>query len=158
MDEAAVWPLIESLYRARFPHFERVARAITGDRDSALEAVQEGFADALRRSGQWAGSGSLEGWVWRCVVNRARKTRTRAVPELPLDGEQATLGDRVVSELAGRLAALPERQRLVVFLRYFADLEYREIGAALGIETGTVSATLHAAHANLRAGYEEALA
>lgn len=158
MDEAAVWPLIESLYRAQFPHFERVARAITGDRDSALDAVQEGFADALRRSGQWAGRGSLEGWVWRCVVNRARKTRTRAVLELPLDGKQATPGDSVVSELAGRLAALPERQRLVVFLRYFADLEYREIGAALGIETGTVSATLHAAHANLRAGYEEALA
>ena len=152
-----MWPLIESLYRARFPHFERVARAITGDRDSALEAVQEGFADALRCSGQWVGRGSLEGWVWRCVVNRARKTRTRAVLEPPLDGEQATPGDTVVSELAGRLAALPERQRLVVFLRYFADLEYQEIGAALGIETGTVSATLHAAHANLRAGYEEAL-
>jgi hypothetical protein len=30
--------------------------------------------------------------------------------------------------------------------------------AVLGIETGTVSATLHAAHANLRAGYEEAMA
>src|SRR6478752_1381370 len=104
MDEAAVWPLIESLYRAQFSHFERVARAITGDRDSALEAVQEGFADALRRSGQWAGRGSLEGWVWRCVVNRARKTRTRAVLELPLDGEHATPGDSVVSELAGRLA------------------------------------------------------
>jgi RNA polymerase sigma factor (sigma-70 family) len=54
-----------------------------------------------------------------------------------------------------RLAALPERQRLVVFLRYFADLEYREIATALGIETGTVSATLHAAHANLRRALEE---
>src|SRR5262245_14526999 len=94
MDEAAVWPLIESLYRARFSQFERVARAITGDRDSALEAVQEGFADALRRSGQWTGRGSLEGWVWRCVVNRARKARTRAALELPLDGERATPGDQ----------------------------------------------------------------
>ncbi|MEP6812328.1 MAG: sigma factor-like helix-turn-helix DNA-binding protein [Actinomycetota bacterium] len=49
-----------------------------------------------------------------------------------------------------RLAALPERQRLCVFLRYFADLEYLEIAAALGIEVGTVSATLHAAHVALR--------
>jgi RNA polymerase sigma factor (sigma-70 family) len=75
---------------------------------------------------------------------------------LPAD-EQAIDGHEE-SELAARLAVLPERQRLVVFLRYFADLEYREIASALGIETGTVSATLHAAHVSLRAGYEEALA
>jgi RNA polymerase sigma-70 factor, ECF subfamily len=157
MDEAGVWSEIESLYRTQFPQFERVARAITGDRESALEAVQEGFADALRRAGQWADRGPLEGWVWRCVVNRARKTRRRPIFELPAD-ESRSDGGQEESELVGRLAALPERQRLVVFLRYFADLEYREIAAALDIETGTVSATLHAAHANLRAGYEEALA
>jgi DNA-directed RNA polymerase specialized sigma24 family protein len=62
------------------------------------------------------------------------------------------------SELRARLAALPERQRLVVFLRYFADLEYSEIAAALGIHVGTVSATLYAAHANLRASVEEVTA
>jgi RNA polymerase sigma-70 factor (ECF subfamily) len=157
MDEAEVWPQIESLYRARFRQFERVARAVTGDRESALEAVQEGFADALRNATQWSGSGPLEGWVWRCVVNRARKSRRRPVVELS-DGELSSNGSPADSELRARLAALPERQRLVVFLRYFADLEYREIGTALGIETGTVSATLHAAHAALRAGYEEALA
>ena len=146
-----------ALYRGQFGQFERVARAITGDRESALEAVQEGFADALRHSGQWSGSGPLEGWVWRCVVNRARKVRPRPVVELPSDGRETHDID-AASALGARLAALPERQRLVVFLRYFADLEYREIAAALEIETGTVSATLHAAHANLRAGYEEALA
>jgi RNA polymerase sigma factor (sigma-70 family) len=157
MDEAGVWwSQIESLYRARFPQFERVARAITGNRESALEAVQEGFADALRHSDQWSGRGQLDGWVWRCVVNRARKARPRPVVELPAD-ERETNDAHGVAELGVRVAELPERQRLVVFLRYFADLEYGEIAAALEIETGTVAATLHAAHANLRAGYEEAL-
>lgn len=156
MDEARVWAEIESLYRTRFPQFVRVARAVAGDRDSALEAVQEGFADALRHSGQWAGRGPLEGWVWRCVVNRARKARRRPVFELPAD-EHGADGGHEDAEVGARLAALPERQRLVVFLRYFADLEYREIAAALEVETGTVSATLHAAHATLRAGYKEAL-
>lgn len=158
MGEPSLWPEIESLYRAKFGQFERVARAITGDRDSALEAVQEGFADALRRSGQWAGRGPLEGWVWRCVVNRARKARRRPVVELPVAEPRTADGDHDHAELVVRLAALPERQRLVVFLRYFADLEYRQIAHALEIETGTVSATLHAAHANLRTGQQEALA
>jgi RNA polymerase sigma-70 factor, ECF subfamily len=59
-------------------------------------------------------------------------------------------------ELRACLAALPERQRLVVFLRYFADLSYREIAETLEIEVGTISATLHAAHDSLRAALEEA--
>ena len=158
MEEPGVWSQIESLYRADFRRFERVARAVVGHRESALDAVQEGFADALRHAGQWTGHGSLEGWVWRCVINCARRVRRRcAVVESPTN-EGRTDGGGGDSDLKARLAALPERQRLVVFLRYFADLEYREIAAVLDIETGTVSATLHAAHAHLRAGYEEALA
>ena len=158
MDEASVWLQIESLYRADFRQFERVARAIAPDRESALDAVQEGFADALRHARQWTGHGSLEGWVWRCVVNRARKVRRRRTVDAQPTAEGQADGAQDHTELGARLAALPERQRLVIFLRYFADLEYREIGEILDIETGTVSATLHAAHANLRTGYEEALA
>jgi RNA polymerase sigma factor (sigma-70 family) len=59
------------------------------------------------------------------------------------------------ADLRVRLAALPERQRLVVFLRYFADLSYQEIATAVGIEVGTVSATLHAAHRALREELKE---
>jgi RNA polymerase sigma factor (sigma-70 family) len=53
------------------------------------------------------------------------------------------------------LLALPERQRLIVFLRYYADLDYRAIAAALEIEVGTVSAALSAAHRSLRNALQE---
>ena len=155
MIETPVWPEIEALYRARFERFVRVARAVTGDHESALEAVQEGFADALRNARQWKGSGPLEGWVWRCVINRARKTRSRAVAQVSSDERRNGRDDPNDSDLRAQLAGLPERQRLVVFLRYYADLEYREIAYALGIEVGTVSATLHAAHAALRVALDE---
>src|SRR5215469_3095450 len=102
MDEASVWLQIESLYRADFRQFERVARAVTGDSELALEAVQEGFADALRRASQWSGRGPLEGWVWRCVVNRARKARRRPVVELS-GGEPSSNGGPGDSELGTRL-------------------------------------------------------
>jgi RNA polymerase sigma-70 factor (ECF subfamily) len=155
MAEATMWPEIESLYRSRLAQFVRVARAVTGDRESALEAVQDGFADALRNAGQWRGEGPLEGWVWRCVVNRARKARRGVAVEV-WDGDRRTgSNDPGDGDLRIGLAALPERQRLVVFLRYFADLDYQEIASALGIEVGTVSATLHAAHAALRVALEE---
>jgi RNA polymerase sigma factor (sigma-70 family) len=53
------------------------------------------------------------------------------------------------------VAALPERQRIAIFLRYFADLDYRSIATALEVEVGTVSATLGAAHATLRRSFQE---
>lgn len=147
-----LWPQIEALYRSRFTTFLRVARGVTGERESALEALQEGFADALRRSEQWDGRGSLEAWVWRCVVNRARKMRPRpAFVAMHRDDAIPHAHD----DLRARIAGLPERQRLVVFLRYFADLGYREIAEALEVEVGTISATLSAAHAALRASLTE---
>ena len=131
----------------------RVASAITGDRESGVEAVQDGFADALRNAGQWSGRGPLQAWVWRCVINRARKARRRQRP-FELNAVVADpSGDD--SDLLTRLAALPERQRLVVFLRYYADLDYREIAEALDVKVGTVSATLHAAHGSLRSALSE---
>jgi RNA polymerase sigma factor (sigma-70 family) len=55
------------------------------------------------------------------------------------------------------VASLAERQRFAVFLRYFADLDYRSIATALEVEVGTVSATLATAHAALRRTSEEAV-
>jgi len=53
------------------------------------------------------------------------------------------------------IVSLPERQRLALFLRYYADLDYRSIAEVLGVEIGTVGATLNKAHAALRQQLEE---
>jgi len=59
------------------------------------------------------------------------------------------------SEVRAWVVSLPERQRLAVFLRYYADLDYRAIASVLGIEVGTVSATLSSAHTALRRSFKE---
>jgi RNA polymerase sigma-70 factor (ECF subfamily) len=153
MSDPDLWSEIEAVYRSGYSRFVRVARAVVGDREAAAEAVQEGFADALRHAEQWSGGGPLEAWVWRCVLNRARKARPRA----PLIPNERTAHDSEPDfELRAKLAALPERQRLVVFLRYYADQSYSQIAATLGVEVGTVSATLHAAHGSLCTQLKEA--
>jgi RNA polymerase sigma factor (sigma-70 family) len=147
---------IEALYRGRFGAFHRVASAIAGDAEGGLDAVQEGFARAVRRHRDFRGDGSLEGWLWRTVVNAARDQRrargrvtlTDAVPERA-DHRDEVLSD-IAEELRERIVGLPERQRHALFLRYFVDLTYAEIGEALGIQVGTVGATLNAAHRALR--------
>ena len=145
---------LEALYRARHGHFVRVARAITGDPERAHEAVQDAFADAIRSRRTFRGDAPLEAWVWRAVINAARKAVRRPLVEVGTAADELA-PPPVVRELAPAVAALPERQRLVVFLRYYADLDYRTIANALEVEVGTVSATLAAAHRAVRQRLEE---
>jgi RNA polymerase sigma-70 factor, ECF subfamily len=145
---------LEVLYRSRLTEFRRVASALAGDVDLGAEAVQEAFARAVRKRRSFAGRGTLEAWVWRIVVNAARDARRRARPGVPAPSNSLLRGaDRPDTELP--LGRLTERQREVIFLHYYADLGYEEIGAALGISPGTVGATLTAARRALRRSLEE---
>jgi RNA polymerase sigma-70 factor (ECF subfamily) len=147
---------IEAVYRARHPQLLRVATAILGDPEAAHDAVQEGVARALRGRGGFRGTGPLDAWIWRAVVNAARSSRSRqVVQELPR-APAAAPDTHADSQLQGAVAALPERQRLAVFLRHYADLDYAAIAEALAITPGTVGATLSAAYASLRTSLEEA--
>lgn len=150
---------LESVYRADFPRFVRAAAAIVGDEGAGRDAVQEAFAQAIRKRTSFKGEAPLEAWVWRVVINEALALRRRSAPELELDSESSASPSVPEQDVAVRawVASLPERQRLAVFLRYFADLDYQSIATALGVEVGTVSATLATAHAALRRSYEEAV-
>jgi RNA polymerase sigma-70 factor (ECF subfamily) len=147
---------IEEVYRERFPVFVQVARGIVGDHERAIEAVQDGFADAIRGRASFRGDGPLEAWVWRAVVNAARKATRRPLVEVGRELDEACETPRSVFEASPLVAQLPERQRLIVFLRYYAGLDYRSIAEALGIEVGTVSASLATAHAAIRKALKEA--
>ena len=148
---------LERLYRDRYPHFVRVATAVAGDVHSGRDAVQAAFATAVRKRRSFRGSGPLEAWVWRILVNEARRARRQASMPIAESTETSSNGHAPDDELGVRawIAALPDRQRTAVFLRYYADLDYATIAALLGIRVGTVSATLNAAHANLRSHVEE---
>ena len=146
---------LEALYRSRFEVFARIAASVTGDADNARDVVQDAFATAVRRRHTFRYDGPLEAWVWRIVLNTARSDARRRTEEARTDEPVATNGrPEHDAELRAALARLPERQRTAVFLRYYADLDYAAIGAALGIAEGTVAATLNAAHAALRTRLE----
>jgi RNA polymerase sigma factor (sigma-70 family) len=148
---------LEHLYRSRFETFLRVATAITHDSDVGRDAVQTAFVSAVRRRRSFRGSGGgLDAWLWTIVLREARRL-ARAERHLPLDQvreeAEATTNGNGISDWNGirrYISALPQRQREAIFLRYFADLDYRTIARVLEVEPGTVSATLSAAHQALR--------
>lgn len=136
---------IEAVYRSRHSGFRNALATVTGSQESARDAVQEGFAIALAKRTQFRG-GSLEAWVWRIALRCAihgRRAGLRSEPNDSLDAIDPRLTaperDPVLAEA---IRSLPPRRRLMVFLRYFADLSYADIAEACDVSEGTVAATL----------------
>lgn len=137
------------LYRGSFVGFRNAVATVSGDYESARDAVQEGFARAYRSRAQYRGEGSLEGWVWRIVLRAALEERSRE-PSTPLGEVEADLVEPERDPaLAEALSKLSPRRRLIVFLRYFADFDYATIAEVCDVGEGTVAATLAQARAAL---------
>jgi RNA polymerase sigma-70 factor (ECF subfamily) len=152
---------IARLYEQEFKGFVAGAYAVVGDPDAARDAVQEAFARALRERERFRGEGPLAGWVWRIVINAARDAARRSrFADLSADEltEIAPLGTEMSppDDLRDKLRALPERQRLAVFLHYYANLPYADVAELLDIAPGSVAASLNAARTTLRHQIEEA--
>jgi RNA polymerase sigma-70 factor (ECF subfamily) len=139
----------------------RVARLILGDPHDADDAAQEGFLAAWRAIDRYDPRQPFAPWLLRIVVNEARDLRrrrhVRSTTEIPPSQEAsglrpdaladaALIGDR----LRVALAALPERQRMVVMLFDAEGWAHAEIGGLLGIPEGTVRSDLHHGRRALR--------
>lgn len=153
---------IERVYRADHTRFVRVAAAICGEDGAGADVVQEAFARALDTAASHAGRGSVEAWLWAIVVNRARNhrrglRRRLARQRLLVSDEAVAVDDPQREAVRAAVAELPMRQRTVVFLRHFGDLDDKRIAGVLGISEGTVGATLTQAHTALRRRMEEGL-
>jgi RNA polymerase sigma-70 factor (ECF subfamily) len=147
---------IEAVYRERYARFRDVLVALTGSRDVGTDAVQETFAQALRDRGAFRGDGSLEAWIWRIAIRTAGKERarrgSRGAPHEPSrNGAVAPspAWNDLDPELADAVRLLAPRQRLIIFLHYFADLSYAQVAEVCSVSEGTVAATLSQARSAL---------
>lgn len=130
-----------------------------GDRDTAQDLVAEAFARAWARWRTVSRHPAPAAWVVRTALNahisgwrRGRREVPLADPGAIADRSMAddTFGSPVDPQIMAALHRLPERQRQVVALRLFLDLDTAAAAAALGIAPGTVQAHLGRAIAALR--------
>lgn len=151
---------IEAAYRRDFARFLSVATAITGDLEEGADAVQEAFARALIKASKLRRPAALDGWLWRIIVNTARdhrrtvRRRTALVEALAHERPETEGHSLEANWAPPELARLTERQRSVIFLYYYADLDHATIARTLGVRRGTVSATLVQARDAIRANME----
>jgi len=141
---------IEAIYREHYSRFLRFAVANLGDVEPGRDAVHEAFVRAIRSLSDFRGEGRPESWLWRILVNVCTAEKRRRVVPIEDSSPLTSVDDPEWPEIRAAIASLPERQRTILFLRHYADLDYDQIGAVLGIARGTVAATLNTAHTKLR--------
>jgi RNA polymerase sigma-70 factor (sigma-E family) len=138
----------------------RTAWLLTGDRGHSEDIVQTVLERTARR---WTRlQGSPEAYARRSVINLANdrwRRRRTSVTEVQV-ADLATLGENAgrdpIAEIELRqallhaLRELPPRQRAVLVLRYFLDLDERDVAVTLGVSVGTVKSSASRGLARLR--------
>ena len=140
-------------YVATYPRVRRTLTLAVGDAELADEATAEAFARALERWAQVRRADAPHAWVHTVGLNLVRSTLRRRGLERRWLARQRVEHFPAPPEPDGPLwqavAALPDRQRTAVALRYVADLTEQQVGDVMGISRGAVASTLSAARASL---------
>ena len=152
-----------ALTRRHLDSAYRLAWAILADSGDADDATQDAFALAWRNRLSLRDPARFDAWFGRILINVCRqrlRQRSRQLSQ-PLDretGPAVSDSARPTSErdaIARAMVRLDADHRIVVILRYWADLTVDEIAARLDLRPGTVKSRLHYALRSMRPGLED---
>ena len=154
-------PGFETFVLSRSAPLLRMAFLLVGDRGHAEDLLQTAL---LRTALRWRRAREQpEAYVRQVLVNLARdhwRRSRRRVTEQSVDDLPATAADRDHSQtvvdraaLLQALAGLPDRQREVVVLRFYADLSVAETASAMRTSEGTVKSYTSRALERLRQSF-----
>ncbi len=162
--EARTWDAdtaLEQLYAAHWRSLVRLAVLLVHDNGLAEEIVQDAFVAVHDRWRRLRDTDRALAYLRQTVVNRARSAlRHRAVVarhvargtrdvDAPGSDDGALVAERRDAVLAA-MRSLPDRQREVMALRYYAELSEAEIADAMGISRGAVKSHASRGAAALR--------
>jgi RNA polymerase sigma factor (sigma-70 family) len=145
-------------YEALLPELMRFPTGLVG----RLEA-QDVVGDALARSlgtSTWPTVENPRAYLFRAVFNEAgkrslRSKRRRARERLAVQGERPWELPEYRPEVRAAVEALSVRQRAVIVLTYWDDLDPSAVGSVLGISEGSVRKHLTRARSRLREVLDE---
>jgi RNA polymerase sigma factor (sigma-70 family) len=155
----------QAAFAALFTHFAPRVKAFLmksgAPADVAEEVVQEVMATVWRKAGMFdPGKASVSTWIYTIARNRRidalRKARRPEPEDLPWGPEEEASPSDVMmlqqdTENLGRaLAALPEKQRVLIERAYYGDLSHSEIAAQTGLPLGTIKSRIRLALDKLR--------
>ena len=153
------------LYRLYAPAIFRFCRRLLPAREDAEDATTEIFMKVRQKLGTYDTSRPFTAWLYKVASNhcwdvlRRRRIRqdleTGEVETLPLEHPDPSQLERLQNEHTSKevragLAKLPDRARMALVLRYYADMSYDEIADTLGVRRAFVGVLLLRARHQLR--------
>jgi RNA polymerase sigma-70 factor (ECF subfamily) len=147
----------------------RLARRYVKNDADASDVVQQAFVRALRGLDGFRGAATVRSWLFRITINAALnhvRDRGREQPdELPDDalttratGTARLLAAETHGRLVGAIGMLPAKQRMVLELRVFDELSFREVAELADCTENAAKVNFHYAVKRLRqvlAGQDE---
>jgi len=153
------------LYRQYAPAIFRFCRRLLPAREDAEDATTEIFVKVRQKIATYDSSRPFNAWLYKVASNhcwdtlRRRRIRqdleTGDLETLPLEHPDPSQLERLQREHTGKevragLARLPDRARMALVLRYYADMSYEEIADTLGVRRPFVGVLLLRARHQLR--------
>jgi RNA polymerase sigma-70 factor (ECF subfamily) len=152
-DEQAFVLLVEPLLPAAY----RLAVGMLRSDSDAEDAVQEAVFKAWKHFGRFRRDADLKPWLFTIVANECRQQRRsrwwnvlKGTDHLDGQVESNASVDPSTQDLRLALYRLPHNQRLVLILRYYLDLSFKDIAQTLGISTKAAKARTYRALERLR--------
>lgn len=156
----------EELVRRYQQPLGRYLRRLAGNEQLAEELLQQTWLSVLEHLGRFdptIGSGGFKAWLFRIATNKAndhwrsngRERAAKSGLRLVIDGESphaghAAEGSEQAEKLKRAIEQLPEAQREVLLLRYYADMKFIEIAEMLGCPLNTALGRMHKAMLKLK--------
>jgi RNA polymerase sigma-70 factor (ECF subfamily) len=153
------------LYRRYAPAIYRFCRRALPTREDAEDATTEIFMKVRQKLGMYDSSRPFTAWLYKVASNhcwdllRRRRVRqdleTGDLETLPLEHPEPNQLERLQSEHSNKqvhagLDRLPDRARIALVLRYYAEMSYDEIADTLGVRRAFVGVLLLRARHQLR--------
>jgi RNA polymerase sigma-70 factor (ECF subfamily) len=129
-----------------------------GDESAASDMTQQVFLKLIHGIAQFRGEAGFSTWLYRLVVNACMDGARRAKPRQlasaaavdalagPGSQEHDFAREQTARSVRAALSALPVKFRLPMLLRYFEELSYGEMAAAMNCSMGTVASRLNRGH------------
>jgi RNA polymerase sigma-70 factor (ECF subfamily) len=138
----------EALYRRYRDWVVSLAFGFCGNREDALDVLQETFAYFFRKAPDFELRAKFKTFLYPVVKHLALRQKEKS--RRPAPPAAVAAGPAPPSSVEELIAGLSEEQQEIVRLRFADDLSLQEIAEALEIPVGTVKSRLHAAIENLR--------
>ena len=142
-------------------------RRMVFNHDDANDILQNTFLKAWSNIDNFRGNAKLSTWLYKIAINESITfiNKERARNEASIDDDSFLLnniesdqyfdGDEAQVKLQRAINSLPEKQRLVINMRYYDEMKYEDMSEILGTSVGALKASYHHALKKIEAFFEE---